>query len=126
MSDMDEDAKIQLLKAIENGELETLKKYLESESADINFLMTDGNGKEQTPLIMAARKGRLDIARYLAEIGVQVDGTTAAGWTAIHVAAQVGHLDDKPVSQGLSIVPTRWVRLLAGSLHQLCPPNASM
>ena len=81
----------QLLNAIEKDDLEAVMICVESGNADINFLMVYDE-KEQTPLMMVARKGRLAIAQYLAARGVELNKTSTAGFTAIFIAAQEGKL----------------------------------
>jgi len=59
---------------------------LEHPDVDVNF--TSPNG--ETPLMMAALRGRYDAARRLVERGAAVN---RAGWTPLHYAATGGHLD---------------------------------
>ena len=85
-------ARIELLKAVGNGDLEVLKKYVEATKADVNWLEKDEDGKEQTPLMMASRKGKLELAQYLVERGAELDKANERGVTAVYRAAQEGHL----------------------------------
>ena len=85
-------ANFRLLQAIGDDNLEAVTICIAAENADIDFLMVY-NEKDQTPLMFAARKGRLEIARYLVASGAELDKTREAGFTAIHIAAQEGQLD---------------------------------
>ncbi len=46
------------------------------------------NSRKESPLMLAAITGELDIVRLLVEHGAEVNGT---GWTALHYAATGGH-----------------------------------
>ena len=60
------EARIQLLKAVGNGDLKALKSYVETTETDVNWLAMDNvSGIEQTPLMMASRKGKLKLVQYL-------------------------------------------------------------
>jgi ankyrin repeat protein len=48
------------------------------------------NAKDESPLMMAALKGQLDLARKLVARGADVNKT---GWTPLHYAATGGHLE---------------------------------
>lgn len=56
---------------------------------DLNFPTVDGN----TPLIFAAMWGKLDMAKYLLEKGVDVTLTNKKGETALALARMNGHQD---------------------------------
>jgi ankyrin repeat protein len=51
-----------------------------------------GNGEGQTPLMLAARLGRLDLVAYLVSRGVWVNAMDCRGYTAFALAASAGHL----------------------------------
>ena len=53
-----------------------------------NFRMAHGGS---TPLLFAARNGDLDTARVLVEAGANVDDVSAAGMSAVVIAAHSGH-----------------------------------
>ena len=63
-------ANIQLVKAVESN-LEAVKKCIESAkaNADINCLVKDNSGTEQTPLMYASRRGDLLVVGYLEQAG---------------------------------------------------------
>ena len=48
------------------------------------------NAKDESPLMMAALKGNLDLCRKLVERGADVNKT---GWTPLHYAATNGHVE---------------------------------
>jgi ankyrin repeat protein len=48
------------------------------------------NAKDESPLMMAALKGQLDMVKKLVERGADVNKT---GWTPLHYAATGGHLE---------------------------------
>jgi ankyrin repeat protein len=48
------------------------------------------NAKDESPLMLAALRGELDLAKRLIERGADVNKT---GWTPLHYAATNGHLD---------------------------------
>ena len=86
------DANFQLVKAVQNSDLKAVKKYLKSSktNADIDCLVKNGSGTEQTPLMFASRKGKLKIAEYLVEMRALLDLRDGNGKTALMLAAEKG------------------------------------
>jgi len=82
----DSDGGTALLYAI--GYLEKIDAYLLEHGADVNFASHDG----LTPLMRAAEKGVVDIARAIIERGADVKAQMKNGRTAVHFAA--GHKGD--------------------------------
>jgi ankyrin repeat protein len=80
------------------GELDHLKAILKKHPQLVDApekfrqprkpLTTDGF----TPLMHAARHGQEEVVAYLVQRGANVNYADGAGWTALHVAAQAGHL----------------------------------
>ena len=105
-------AAIQLLNAVENGDLKGVKKCLESVNADINCLVKHDDGWEVTPLMTASSvtiivklealtpliktfrgiHDHVEILRYLAERGAELDKANDIGRTAVFLAALNGHV----------------------------------
>ena len=71
-----------VLEAVENGDLEAVKNYVEPRNEDINFLVVFRE-KELTPLMVASRKGQMDIVDLKAVGGGELDTTNTLGVTAI-------------------------------------------
>lgn len=70
--------------AAEDGDLENVKCYI-LQGADIDAADTDGN----TPLVYAAKKGHIEIVRYLVNHSADVE---TYGGKALIYAAEYGHL----------------------------------
>lgn len=70
------------------GDLDAIKKYLESDPKLINA--TDAEG--WTPLHGAAYNGQLATAKILISKGANVNAINGTGWTPLHSAASQGHL----------------------------------
>ena len=69
------------LEAVESGNVDAVNKLIE-EGLNIN-VSRDGT----TPLMLAASKGRLEIAEAIIQAGANVNARNDAGWTALHMAA---------------------------------------
>ena len=92
-------AELQFLEAVEHSNLKAVKICIESANVilsgtagsmqfNINYLL-----KGHTPLMMAARKGKTEIARYLTGRGAELDVANNDGVTATFLAAQEGQLN---------------------------------
>ena len=93
------DAAVELLKAVENGDLDAVKKCFGSENdiafcsnVDINCLVKHADGNQRTFLMIASLKGELEIVRHLIKRGAEVDKADNFGVTALHLAAQNGQV----------------------------------
>ena len=78
---VEENEQFQFVEAVGNGDLETVKNYVKARGIDINFLIANDIGKEQTPLMMASRKGKVEIARYLVKRGAELNKVNKKGVT---------------------------------------------
>ena len=87
------EARIELLKAVGNGNLEALKIYYKTIEENFNWLAKDDGGLDKTPLMMASKKGKLGLAQFLVERGAELDTSNEESITAIFYAAQDGHLE---------------------------------
>ena len=83
---------LQLVKAAEDGDLENAKICMESTYVDVNYLVKDENGLEETPLMKASRKGALEFVQYLTENGAEVNTRNKEGVSSVYLAAQEGKL----------------------------------
>eukprot|EP00435_Cladocopium_sp_Y103_P012806 s3856_g3.t1 len=76
------------------------------EMQDDEFLVEVGAAKDQaandgaTPLLVAARRGHLDIVQFLVEVGAARDQAANDGATPLLVAAENGHLDIVALTNG--------------------------
>jgi len=93
---LDDEENFVLVKAVENGSLDTIKTLVEA-GADVNVRDTVYRA---SPLMIAAQKGRVDIVKFLIQSGAEVDVKAAgnrkgegAGWTALMAAAMEGHTE---------------------------------
>ena len=87
-----------IFKACREGKLSSVKWLIEKEGVDpnkqvpykipeLNFVETD------TPIIIAARNGKLDIVKYLISIGVNKDSRNKWGWSALIKASKNGQTE---------------------------------
>ncbi|XP_049320598.1 caskin-2 isoform X1 [Astyanax mexicanus] len=72
--------------ACEFGRLKVAQLLL---SSNMVVALLEGNGRDNTPLHLAARNGHKDIIRLLLKSGIDINRTTKAG-TALHEAALYG------------------------------------
>ncbi|XP_030631087.1 caskin-2 [Chanos chanos] len=72
--------------ACEFGRLKVTQLLL---SSNMVVPLLEGNGRDNTPLHLAARNGHKDIIRLLLKAGIEINRTTKAG-TALHDAALYG------------------------------------
>jgi ankyrin repeat protein len=70
-----------MLSALESGDLEAVKKYIE-EGVNVNVLRAG-----VTPLMIAASKGHVDVAEAILQAGVNINERSDDGRTALHMAA---------------------------------------
>lgn len=70
-----------MLSALESGNLEAVKKYIE-EGVNVNVLRTG-----VTPLMIAASKGHVAVAETILQAGVNINERSDDGRTALHMAA---------------------------------------
>jgi len=79
-----------LMKAVANNDLTSVKKLVEDDHVDINFL----GDKGYSPLHGASINGYTPIVTFLLEKGADTElQSTDGGFTALHFAATEGHLD---------------------------------
>jgi ankyrin repeat protein len=96
-----------------------------------DLINAPGPAGEPTPLMLAAQRGHLAVARYLLAAGAQVDAWDKDGATALHYAVRAGHkamvelllahgsdpnAQDKAGSSPLSIAAARGFRAVAETL----------
>ncbi|MBI4023623.1 MAG: ankyrin repeat domain-containing protein [Verrucomicrobia bacterium] len=82
-----EEASHPLLAAVDNGDLESLRKLL-NQGADFEVK----NARAETPLMIAAKQGRADMVRMLIRMGSDVDVRNDHG-SALTIAVEKGDLD---------------------------------
>lgn len=75
-----------LYMALKEDALASAQALLQGTRLDVNLL----NGSGESPLMMAAFRNHLDLARQLVARGAAVN---KSGWTPLHYAATRGHLD---------------------------------
>jgi len=56
-------------------------------------MSTTGNGFHQTPLYVASRSGRVEVAKLLIEYEADVNAWSRPGWAPLYIASANGHLD---------------------------------
>ena len=74
-----------LLIAIREPSLKVAQTLINAPKIDLNLLNTNG----ESPLMLAALKGELDLAEKMVKKGADVNKT---GWTPLHYAASNGHV----------------------------------
>lgn len=79
-----------LIEACEYGDLKELKSILKS-GIDINKKYKDRN--DETALIVASKKGNLEIVKCLIENRADVNAEDNDGWTALMYALNIGRID---------------------------------
>jgi hypothetical protein len=79
----------QLLKAAWDGKLVDVKRLVQDEGADVNFISLYGYG--YTALYCASTKGFTEMARFLVDNGANVNFKRVDESTALHVASMKGH-----------------------------------
>nr|MDO8115224.1 ankyrin repeat domain-containing protein [Candidatus Sigynarchaeota archaeon] len=77
----------ELLRAVEEGDLQTVKKSVQN-GADLGVK----NKLGEAPLHVAASKGFLDIVQYLVDRGADTFDKDGADMTALHLAARDGQI----------------------------------
>ena len=75
-----------LYMALQEGSLKVARVLIDSP----RLKPEDRNASDESPLMMAALKGELDLAKRLIAKGADVN---KPGWTPLHYAATGGHLD---------------------------------
>lgn len=75
-----------LYMALQEGSLKVARVLIDSP----RLKPEDRNASDESPLMMAALKGELDLAKRLIAKGADVN---KPGWTPLHYAATSGHLD---------------------------------
>ena len=101
---------VNLYRAIHTGDLDQIKRHLYW-GTDINQPGPDGN----YPLHVAARRGRVVIARKLIEQGARVDVPNGAGETPMEVALKAGKVQvaDLLLQSGAKPHSQQWLFMLA-------------
>jgi ankyrin repeat protein len=85
----DETGNTSLYQAAGGGHGEIVRLLLPHSKADLNVRGQDG----MTPLILALRRGRAEVAKYLLEAGADVTLVDEGGNTALHLAAGRGYAE---------------------------------
>ncbi|KAL8548069.1 hypothetical protein ACS0TY_007400 [Phlomoides rotata] len=83
MCDTDSYSGLRALNAAGLGRLEMCKFLVEEVGVDVDVKSDKGD----TPLILAAKEGKVDIAKYLISRGADITMTDCTGFTALHWAA---------------------------------------
>ncbi|KRX95030.1 Tankyrase-1, partial [Trichinella pseudospiralis] len=78
-----------ILDAAKTGSLEKVKKLVTAE----NVSCRDGQGRNSTPLHLAAGYNNYDVAEYLINMGADVNAQDKGGLIPLHNAASYGHLE---------------------------------
>ena len=78
-----------LFRAIEKGDLKSIKKTMEKENYNDN-LINCKNVLEQTPLQKAILAGKINIVRYLIDFGADFTKKDEQGNTILHLAVEAG------------------------------------
>jgi ankyrin repeat protein len=88
-------------KAAETGNLDEIKGLL----ANTPTLIEEKDENGHTPLLVAARGGQIEIAKYLVDKGADIKAVNARGNTALHLAAWAGNaaLADYFIAKGIDI-----------------------
>jgi ankyrin repeat protein len=73
-----------LILAIQRGDLKQVKYLLEEESLNIERKDSIGN----TPFLVSVDSKKLEIVKYLIEKGANINARTLNGWTALMMAAE--------------------------------------
>jgi hypothetical protein len=74
--------------ASEAGHLEIVRSFLEvGEDSDVN----ERDGRHWTPLFLASKEGRIEVAKLLIEYGADVNSLDWTGWTPLLAASLRGH-----------------------------------
>ncbi|MGE3954250.1 MAG: ankyrin repeat domain-containing protein [Parachlamydiales bacterium] len=107
---LDEEGRSPLSKAAFAGDLESVKRLIEEEGADVNLVNSGGF----TALHLAAHQGHTEVLGYLLDKGADVKQKTEAGCSALHFAAGNGREEivstllskgaevDSPDSEGIT------------------------
>lgn len=74
--------------AIESGNMNELERLLRQPGIDVNERDSKGN----TPLILAAETGNIEMVRLLLAHKAEINGKNNAGWGALMRAGQLNHL----------------------------------
>ena len=80
-----------LIKAIEMGNLENIKKFIHDNGTDLNFTtVQDGTN----PFVHASAINKIELVKFFSsEVGVKIDVTDAFGNTALMKASEKGHVE---------------------------------
>ena len=80
-----------LIKAIEMGNLENIKKFIHDNGTDLNFTtVQDGTN----PFVHASALNKIELVKFFSsEVGVKIDITDAFGNTALMKASEKGHVE---------------------------------
>ena len=80
-----------LIKAIEMGNLENIKKFIHDNGTDLNFTtVQDGTN----PFVHASAINKIELVKFFSsEVGVKIDITDAFGNTALMKASEKGHVE---------------------------------
>ena len=80
-----------LIKAIEIGNIENIKKFIHDNGTDLNFTTVQGG---INPFVHASSLNKIELVKFFSsEVGVKIDVTDAFGNTALMKASEKGHME---------------------------------
>lgn len=88
---MEEESELELRKACESGDVDTVQRLIRDNVEDINIDCADSNG--QTPLHFASYSGHTNVVHLLIHSGANIHCTINIGCTPLHMACWQGHTD---------------------------------
>lgn len=82
-----------LIRSSRRGDINKVKRILSKSSDDLKINIDATDGAANTPLVIAAKEGHLEIVTYLLQMGACVEGIreNSSGWTPLWVATFSGH-----------------------------------
>ena len=80
-----------LIKAIEIGNIENIKKFIHDNGTDLNFTTVQGG---INPFVHASSLNKIELVKFFSsEVGIKIDVTDAFGNTALMKASEKGHME---------------------------------